>query len=131
MKTQTFRLEKLVRDKIADEHIKEGAQVTTRRLTTSELVQAAAAKIVEEVSEGTSLDELADAQEALTAAQNALTRLIMESGFTVEQVAEQQKLKNEQNGGFENGDFIETETWPADHDWAKHYASDPTRFPEI
>jgi predicted house-cleaning noncanonical NTP pyrophosphatase (MazG superfamily) len=131
MKTRTFRLNKLVRDKIVQDHVREGAQVETRRLSTAEYVIESAKKVIEEVSEGTSLSELADAQEAIAAAQKALTNLIMEQGFTVEQVAEVQIAKKQKNGGFENADFIETETWPADHKWAEYYANEPDRFPEV
>jgi len=59
-------LNKLVRDKIAQSHVEEGAQVEVRRLTTAELVIASAAKTIEEINEGTSLQELADAREALS-----------------------------------------------------------------
>lgn len=131
MKTRTFKLNKLVRDKIAQSHVEEGAQVEVRRLTTAELVIASAAKTIEEINEGTSLQELADAREALSNTQKKLSQLIIEQGYTIEQVAAEQERKRAKNGGFENGDFIETETWPADHKWADYYAAEPERFPEL
>ena len=124
MKTRTFKLNKLVRDKIVPDHIEHGAEVVHRVLSKEEKIQALAAKIIEEVSEGVGLDELADAQEALD-------QLIVEQGLTKEQVAAAQADKRAKNGGFKNGDFIDTETWPADHKWAEYYAAEPDRFPQI
>jgi predicted house-cleaning noncanonical NTP pyrophosphatase (MazG superfamily) len=124
MKTRTFQLEKLVRDRIIQDHVAEGAQVAFRRLTKEEKIQALAAKIIEEVSEGTDVSELADAQEALD-------QLIAEKGLTKDKVAAAQAEKRARNGGFENGDFIETETWPVDHKWAEYYEKEPDRFPEV
>lgn len=124
MKTRTFKLNKLVRDKIVQDHISNGAKVVHHKLSKEEKIKALAAKIIEEVSEGTDLGELADVQEAID-------QIIKDQGFTKGQVAAKQNEKRAKNGGFENGDFIETETWPADHKWAKYYAKEPTRFPEI
>lgn len=124
MKTRTFQLEKLVRDRIIQDHVAEGAQVAFRRLTKEEKIQALAAKIIEEVSEGTDVSELADAQEALD-------QLIVEKGLTKDEVAAAQAEKRGRNGGFKNGDFIETETWPADHEWAEYYGNEPERFKEV
>lgn len=124
MKTRTFRLNKLVRDKIVPDHIQDGATVARHKLSKREKIKALVNKIIEEISEGTDLAELADVQEALD-------QIIKDQGFTKEQVAAAQETKRAKNGGFENGDYIETETWPADHHWANYYAAEPDRFPEI
>lgn len=124
MKTRRFRLNKLVRDKILQDHIQSGAKVKHHKLSKEEKIKALVNKIIEEISEGTDLAELADVQEALD-------QIIKEQGFSKEQVVAAQEAKRAKNGGFENGDFIKTETWPADHKWADYYAADPTRFPEV
>jgi predicted house-cleaning noncanonical NTP pyrophosphatase (MazG superfamily) len=124
MKTRTFKLNKLVRDKIVDDHIKNGAKVNHHKLSKEDKIKSLANKIIEEISEGTDLSELADVQEAID-------QIIKDQGLTKEQVAETQKAKRAKNGGFENGDFIDTETWPADHKWANYYAAEPARFPEV
>lgn len=124
MQRKTFELNKLVRDDIVRQHTEQGAEVQHRRLSKEEKIKALVAKIIEEISEGTDLGELADVQEALD-------QLIKDQGFRKEQVAAAQDEKRAKNGGFENGDFIGTETWPADHHWAKYYAKEPYRFPEI
>jgi hypothetical protein len=70
------------------------------------------------------LEELADLQEVLD-------QLAKDAGISKKQIAAAQKEKRSSNGGFENGDFIEQETWPAEYKWAKYYANDPGRFPEV
>lgn len=124
MKTRTFRLNKLVRDKIVPDHIQNGAKVVHHKLSKEDKIKALAQKIIEEISEGTDLAELADVQEAID-------QIAKDQGFTKEQIAEAQETKRTKNGGFNNGDFIDTETWPADHKWSDYYAADPARFPEI
>jgi len=124
MRTRTFRLNKLVRDKIVPDHIQDGAKVVHHKLSKQEKIKALADKIIEEISEGTDLAELADVQEALD-------QIIKDQGLTKEQIAAAQDTKRSKNGGFENGDFIDTETWPADHKWADYYAAEPDRFPEV
>ncbi len=122
--TRTFRLNKLVRDKITADHIQNGAKVEHHKLSKEDKIKALVDKIIEEISEGTDLGELADVQEALD-------QIIKDQGFTKAQVEAKQDEKRAKNGGFENGDFIDTETWPADHHWADYYAQEPNRFPEI
>lgn len=124
IKTRTFKLNKLVSDKIIHDHGQNGAKVIHRQLSKDEKVKALAGKIIEEISEGTDLSELADVQEALD-------QIMKDQGVTKEQVAKAQETKRIKNGGFENGDFIDTETWPANHKWAEYYAKEPDRFPEI
>jgi len=93
-----------------------------------EKLRAIVGKIIEEAREylksEDKLSELADLQEGLD-------QLAAEEGITKEQIVAKQAAKRAKNGGFENGDYIETETWPAGHKWAQYYAADPERFPEI
>jgi predicted house-cleaning noncanonical NTP pyrophosphatase (MazG superfamily) len=128
MKSRTFKLNKLVRDKIVQNHLNSGGKVKFKRLPAREKRQALADKIIEETKELVAskkmLDELADLQEVLD-------QLAKDAGISKKQIAAAQKEKGSSNGGFENGDFIEQETWPAEHKWAKYYAKGPERFPEI
>jgi predicted house-cleaning noncanonical NTP pyrophosphatase (MazG superfamily) len=126
--TRTFRLNKLVRDKIVQNHLDSGGKVKFRRLAKKEKRQALANKIVEEAKElATSkeiLEELADLQEVID-------QLAKDDGITKFQITAVQKKKRASNGGFENGDFIEQESWKEGHKWAKYYASDPKIFPGL
>jgi predicted house-cleaning noncanonical NTP pyrophosphatase (MazG superfamily) len=124
----TFKLNKLVRDRIVQDHLNSGGKVKFKRLPAWEKRQALADKIIEETKElavsEEILEELADLQEVLD-------QLAKDAGISKVQIAEVQKTKRAKNGGFENGDFIEQETWPAEHKWTKYYANEPERFPEV
>lgn len=126
MQTRTFQLNKLVRDKIVEHHEGMGGEVVWRQLQDDELVAALADKIIEEAKElrgKPTANEIADVREVLS-------QLARVCGISDADIAEAQEQKQVKNGGFENGDFIETVTLPADNKWVKYYAADPGRFPE-
>jgi predicted house-cleaning noncanonical NTP pyrophosphatase (MazG superfamily) len=128
MKTKTFKLNKTVRDKIVEDHISGGATVKHHKLSKAEKRSALLNKLIEEAKECLSsedlLSELADMQEVID-------QLAKDESLTKGQISAEQSKKRDKNGGFEKGDYISQETWPADHKWAKYYAADPKRFPEI
>lgn len=127
-KTRTFKLNKLVRDKIVADHLANNAQVKHYQLSKPQKRHALLNKLIEEAKEcqdsDEMLSELADMQEVLD-------QLAKDAGITKSQIGVEQVDKRAKNGGFKDGYFIDTETWPADHKWAKYYASDPKRFPEV
>jgi predicted house-cleaning noncanonical NTP pyrophosphatase (MazG superfamily) len=125
---KTFKLQKLVRDKIVQDHLDLGGKVIFKRLSKKEKRQALANKLIEEAKELKSseeiLEELADVQEVID-------QLANDAGVTKAQITTVQKKKRAKNGSFKNGDYIEQETWPEDHKWAKYYANEPQRFIEM
>lgn len=123
---KTFKLEKLVRDDIVRKHEEQGAEVVHHILSPEEKRIALVKKIGEELSEFLSSGEAGE----LADAQAALDQLIKDAGLTSKQIRDEQQRKLEKNGGFEKGDYIEQETWPLEHKWARYYTSDPERFPE-
>lgn len=127
-KTRTFKLNKLVRDKIVQDHIKSGAKIQHRKLNPKQKRAALLDKIIEEAQEAKNskklLPEIADIQEAIN-------QLIEDERLAKSQIAAEQEKKRNKNGGFKNGDYIGEETWPAEHHWAKYYAAEPERFPEV
>jgi predicted house-cleaning noncanonical NTP pyrophosphatase (MazG superfamily) len=128
MKPRTFKLNKLVRDKIVQLHLDMGGGVEHKTLKGTELNEALVQKLIEEAVElknsELSAGELADLQEIID-------QLAKNLGITEEELAAKQKAKREKTGGFEKGHFINTVTLPADNKWADYYAKDPTRFPEV
>jgi predicted house-cleaning noncanonical NTP pyrophosphatase (MazG superfamily) len=125
-KTRTFRLGKIVRDKLVARHEDMGGSVIHRQLEGSELITALANKVIEEakeLQENPTADEIADVREALS-------QIATRCGISETDIAAAQERKREKNGGFENGDYIETVTLPADNEWANYYAQNPERFPE-
>lgn len=128
MKTRSFRLNKLVRDKIITSTQDAGGSVQAKRLTQSDFNSVLVEKLIEEAKElknaEFSVEEIADIQEIID-------QICKNLKISPEELIKAQKAKKEKNGGFENGDYIETVTLPADNKWAEYYASDPERFPEV
>lgn len=128
MKTRTFKLNKLVRDNIVQLHFDLGGEVKYKTLTGKKLTDALLKKLIEEATElktsNLSIGELADLKELVDA---LAAHLGTEKGY----LSKRQAVKRKQNGGFKKGHFIDTVTLPANNKWAKYYAADPKRFPEI
>jgi predicted house-cleaning noncanonical NTP pyrophosphatase (MazG superfamily) len=127
-RTRTFRLDKLVRDKIVESTQQQGGTVKFRILKGDELTKALLTKLIEEANElktnDLSVGELADLKELVEA-------LATHLGTSANDLAKSQTEKRRRNGAFKKGHFINTVTLPADNKWAKYYAADPKRFPEI
>lgn len=128
MKSRTFRLNKLVRDKIVRHSINMGGQVKYTTLTGNKLNQALIQKLIEEAKElkssAVSAAELADLQEILD-------QLAKNLKLSPAELKKLQSKKIAENGGFAKGHYIKTVTLAADNKWAQYYAADPQRFPEI
>ena len=128
MKTRTFKLNKLVRDKIVELNIGYGGTVNYKTLSGDKLTAALLKKLVEEANElrtsNLSVGELADLQELIDV-------LAKHLGTKKGELSKRQQEKRSQNGSFEKGHFIDTLTLPANNKWVKYYAADPQRFPEI
>jgi predicted house-cleaning noncanonical NTP pyrophosphatase (MazG superfamily) len=128
MKTRTFRLNKLVRDKIIEYNIGYGGKVQYKTLRGEKLNNALVVKLVEEAKElqsgELSAEELADLKEIIE-------QIAENIKISIEEIETIQKMKKTKNGAFKKGYFIEELTLPAEHKWALYYASDPERFPEI
>jgi len=117
-----------VRDKIITSTQDAGGSVQAKRLTQSDFNSVLVEKLIEEAKElknaEFSVEEIADIQEIID-------QICKNLKISPEELIKAQKAKKEKNGGFENGDYIETVTLPADNKWAEYYASDPERFPEV
>lgn len=125
---RTFQLDKLVRDNIVPFTKARGGSADYELLEREALQKALVEKIIEEAKElqdgDLSVDELADLQEIID-------ELTTQIGSSRKQVAEKQAKKRTMNGGFSKGHYVKTVTLPAENKWAKYYASNPERFPEV
>ncbi len=125
---RTFRLHKLVRDKVIQFTVDQGGEVEATKLAGTDFNKALVTKLIEEATElqnaELSVEELADLKEIID-------QLCRNMKITPEVFAKIQREKRNKNGGFKNGDFIETVSLPADNKWAAYYASQPERFPEV
>jgi predicted house-cleaning noncanonical NTP pyrophosphatase (MazG superfamily) len=126
---RTFRLNKLVRDKIIQLQAAD-AEVTYKVLKDDEYIRALIAKLSEEAVEmqtsksSTLLSEIADLQEVID-------RIVIAIGETHESLHAKQIAKLQKTGGFDKGYFVETLSLADDDPWVEYYAKDPNRFPEI
>lgn len=123
---RTFRLDKLVRDKVPDTMRAQGQEPIVRKLTGDELIQARHKKIREEAAEfveSGELRELADIIEAL-----GVYALGSTVGPEVRKIQAQRRINM---GGFDEGLFVETVSLPDDNEWIQHYLDNPDRFPEV
>ncbi len=129
MKTRTFELNKLVRDKIVESTENEGGSAEYRVIEGEELTQAEKDKLLEELGElmdgpEPDLEKLADIREVLDA-------LAVQFGYSKVELDAAQYDKRRRIGGFTAGHFVEMVTVPEDSELAEYYSSDPTRFPEV
>lgn len=129
MKTRTFKLNKLVRDKLVRINFDMGGEVDFKILSGDKLNKELLKKLVEEAKElesetEVSAGELADLQEILD-------QLTKNYGLTKADIKAKQTKKRVANGGFAKGHFIKTLTLPADNEWTDYYGNDPKRFKEM
>ena len=125
-----FTFTKLVRDKIVDKQIASGAKPSFRRLNASEHKQELVNKIIEEAREITQapaeeiIAEIADVQQALD-------DLIAHHGITAYDIKRAQQSKNDKNGAFAQGYYIDYVEVDEADEWADYYRANPDRYPEI
>lgn len=128
----TFKLNKLIRDKLPMFYESIGQKANLRILARDEHTQALLDKIVEEVNEipETNLtkkkliEEIADIQQAI----DDLKKL---HGVSPQEVTKVQKAKDEYKGGFGKGIYIETLELKENDTWIDYYRAEPDRFPEV
>lgn len=125
-----FTFAKLVRDKIVDHQIASGAKPHFRQLSPDEHIQALVSKVIEEVEEITQASpeevaaEIADVQQAL----DDLKELY---GLQNADIAKAQAAKNEKNGAFKKGLYMDYVEVDEDNQWVEYYRKNAGRYPEI
>jgi predicted house-cleaning noncanonical NTP pyrophosphatase (MazG superfamily) len=130
MRMRSFLLNKLVRDGILPDMQRLGQQVTFRKLSDAEYLQALAAKLVEEAKEfnvddpAEALKELADLLEVI----NALTRELGSNKATLQRIQAERKAKR---GGFTDKIYVERVDIKDGDSWADYYGKDPEKYPEV
>lgn len=125
-----FKFAKLVRDKIVDHQIASGAKPTYHQLDTEAHKRELVNKIIEEVTEITKASSEEIAAE-IADVQQALDDLKQKYGLTDQQIKAAQTRKNEKNGAFKKGLFIEYVEVDEKDRWAGYYRKHADRYPEI
>lgn len=117
---RTFRLDKLVHDRIVQDHVDGGGEVDLITLEGEGLITALEAKLAEdreELAEAESEDDKAKERQDVNDVLFAPGRLA-DGNY--------QRVKT-----FDKGHFIRTVTMPNDSWLTEYYASNPNRFPEL
>ena len=125
-----FKFEKLVRDKIVDHQIALGGKPKYRELSSDAHKQELVNKIVEEAREiaNAPADELAS---EIADVQQALDDLKELCGISGHDVAKAQAVKNDKNGAFKKGLFVEHVEVDENNEWIAYYRQNADRYPEI
>lgn len=127
----TFKLNKLVRDKLPAIYKSLGEKAVIRKLSKTQLSKALVEKIIEETSEITDQTSKTELIEEISDIQQVLDDLKSIHGISESKVAEIQAKKKAKKGGFLEGIFVETLTLTDGDKWIDYYRAEPKRFPEV
>lgn len=122
-----FKFAKLVRDKIVDHQIASGAKPVYRQLGPEEHRRELVNKIIEEAAEITEASPEEIAAE-IADAQQALDDLTERYGLTSKDIATAQLKKNDKNGTFKKGLFVEYVEVDENDKWAEYYRKKADRL---
>jgi predicted house-cleaning noncanonical NTP pyrophosphatase (MazG superfamily) len=125
-----FKFNKLVRDKIVEHQLASGAVSVHRTLSPNEHKIELVSKIIEESQEILQASPEEIAME-IADVQQALDDLKERYGLTSKDIAVAQAQKNEKNGAFKKGIFVDYVEVAGDSKWAAYYRDNADRYPEI
>jgi predicted house-cleaning noncanonical NTP pyrophosphatase (MazG superfamily) len=125
-----FKFNKLVRDKIIEHQLASGAVSAYRQLNPDEHRRELINKIIEEAQEILQAKPEEVAME-IADVQQALDDLKEKYGLTSGDIAAAQLAKNEKNGAFKKGIFVDYVEVDSDSEWANYYRDHADRYPEI
>lgn len=127
----TFKLNKLVRDKLVNDFIVSNQKVEYKKLTPTEHKSELIRKIIEEVNE-IKIDDLSDQiVSEIADIQQAIDDFNKLCGISSEQIESKKQSKFEKKGGFSGGNYVKTIKLANDDEWVKYYRQRPDIFPEI
>lgn len=125
----TYLLNKLVRDNIPTHQQQTNQNPVFRRLSPEEHKRALLQKVIEEANE-IPLDDALEAAKELADVQQALDDLAEVLQIAKEDIAAAQAKKQERNGAFRSGLYVESVSVEPGSEWDVYYGSDPVRFPK-
>lgn len=127
----TFRLSKLVRDKIPLLMDQDGQVVKVHTLHAKDLQRALLMKLKEEADEALSaLDNDQEFVEEMADVKEVFDSILRERNIQDSTLTEMQSIKNKNRGGFGEGYFIDTlET--QDDKWMTYYRKRPLQYSEL
>ena len=125
-----FKFNKLVRDKIVEHQLATGAKPHYHQLDDKRHKEALVSKIVEEAQEILRAGQ-ADIAGEIADVQQAIDDLKEKFGLSSATIAEAQKTKNNKNGSFKKGIYIDDVELVENDVWATYYRKNADRYPEI
>ncbi len=131
MQTKTFRLNKIVRDKIVEMLTPRSVNIITKQLSAEERLLHLKRKLVEEAQEALEaknraelIEELADVLEVAAACARAMD-------ITPEEIAAARLIKNESKGGFDECMFIDKIVYDSNEHFYHYCLANPDKYPEV
>lgn len=97
-----FRVEKLIRDRMAELMHAQGVRTFTRRLSDAEFVAALRAKLMEEAREAADASTPADLLEELADVAEVMLALAGTAGFGAAEIESRRLAKHHERGGFDD-----------------------------
>jgi predicted house-cleaning noncanonical NTP pyrophosphatase (MazG superfamily) len=116
----SFKFDKLVRDKIVEHQLTSGAKPSYRKLDSDDHKKELINKIIEEANEILKA-EASEVAAEIADVQQAVDDLIIKYGLTKAEVKHKQKIKNQRNGSFSRGLYVEEVAIAEDHEWTNYY----------
>jgi predicted house-cleaning noncanonical NTP pyrophosphatase (MazG superfamily) len=127
-----FQFNKLVRDKIVKNMIKNGQKpVGERILSKKEYIKELKRKLKEEVEEFLSVERSSELKEELADVVEVIDYLMKELGVSKTELKQLQKDKVRKNGGFKEKIFLESVGVSEDNEWYNYYINNTDRYPLI
>jgi predicted house-cleaning noncanonical NTP pyrophosphatase (MazG superfamily) len=127
-----FQFNKLVRDKIVKNMIKNGQKpVGERILPKKEYIKELKRKLKEEVEEFLSMERPSELKEELADVVEVIDYLMKELGVSKTELKQLQKDKVRKNGGFKEKIFLESVGVSEDNEWYNYYINNTDRYPLI
>lgn len=129
-KQLTFRYDKLVRDNVVPDLLKDNIQVVYRKPQAAELLFLLKAKLQEEAKEVLEAVTLEELKEELADVLDVVEGLVRACDISDVELLALRKKKREARGAFLNPVFVETITISEDHRVARYCLERPDRYPQ-
>ncbi len=125
-----FKVEKLVRDKIAEEMIA-SENADYKVLNDKEYVEELKNKILEETKELLPIKDRDKIVKELADIQEVIDTLIETLKSSKQKIKEKQKKENKKSGAFKKKLYIKTVELGNDHPWLDYYLKNPDKYPKV
>ena len=129
---KSFKLDKLVRDKLHQKMLDIGIDVTLKSVVNEDqLVCYFKNKILEEAHEVMEADSKRDIIEELADLQEVIYSITKLLDIKTEEVELVRKNKRDEKGGFDNAIIVDSVSLNSGHEFVEYYESNPKKYPII